>query len=357
MQPRLIIVGDTHCRFDVLDAIVRKELARAPGVLGVLHCGDIGIYDHRSPGRLSRRELRLIEKHRNRVDLSTAVFRGQSPLRLPLYGIPGNHEDFELAEEVLAGECCPEGFHLLSPGERLALSLGSTSVSVLGMGRILPEGLSDRKRSRPKYVSEGDLAATRSAAREHPTDILLLHEPPMLVQSERRSFGSWRIRELVQDTAPRLVLAGHMHFEYDTMIGDTRVIGVGYGIYGRYAVVHENFDVEFGDLDGREPALCPVGDPAKPKASAEVSERKRKNALKRAPLPFGFKELVELFELGEVDRATRKRIHPLFAALRARLVEEGELSREDALEDAERFLSVLGMIEDRCPSPIRGEQQ
>lgn len=64
---KLIILGDTHCYFDVMEEIIKYEQAQSHHIKAVLHAGDLGIYDDNSVNILSERELYLIKKHNNPV--------------------------------------------------------------------------------------------------------------------------------------------------------------------------------------------------------------------------------------------------------------------------------------------------
>jgi hypothetical protein len=59
------------------------------------------------------------------------------------------------------------------------------------------------------------------------------------------SFGSPRITELIRESRPSKVFIGHMHFEYFNILGNSNIYGLGYGVVGRYAVMHSDFSVEF----------------------------------------------------------------------------------------------------------------
>ncbi|MEW6743948.1 MAG: metallophosphoesterase [Planctomycetota bacterium] len=348
MNQKLIAVSDTHCHFRLLEQIIEKETREAPGALGVLHCGDLGFFDEGSPTRLPPREYHLIRSHDNPIEESFEYLAGRRSLPLPLYVIPGNHEDFEIVRALASGIRALPGVTLLAPGKRAVLSLGGRDVTVMGLGRILPDGLSWRKRGEAKYIKEEDLEKTLQAALVSPPDILLLHEPPCLAR--KRSFGSSALSELIEKAAPKVVLAGHMHFEYSVQLGGTAVHGLGYGVRGRYAVMDSDLTVTFKDLADHPPApvdVVPVARAAE-RARAMTEEQRaqaRRSELQRASLPIGGKELCQHFDLGRLDKGARRHLERLFAALRQRMVAQGGLSREEALAQAEAFLREQGLFD------------
>jgi Icc-related predicted phosphoesterase len=341
---RLLVIGDTHCRFDVLEQVIARE--QRAGVAAVLHCGDIGIYDQHSPERLSKRERYLIEKHKNPVELCYPFLDGSRRLPVPLLGIPGNHEDFQLVDELEQGQRELEGFRLLVPGEQVRFELGERAVSVMGLGRILPEGMSPKRRPAAKFISREAIHATLTAARTARPDILLLHEAPHLsTVAKHRVFGSTELLDLVEEIQPRLAIFGHMHLELKAQIGPTEVYGVGYGAYGRYGTVDDQLRFHFRDLNGRLAApreTTPVR-PVKPAKRAQAEQR-HIHSLQKVPLPLEGREVIRHFNLGRLHKRERKRLEQLFIELRKISIERGSLSREEALTYTEEFLRKSNLI-------------
>ena len=337
-EPRLVVVGDTHCRFDRLEQMIARQRQRGP-VPAVLHCGDLGLYDRGSMGRLPARERNLILKHRNPVELCYPYLDGAQALPVPLWGVPGNHEDFQVVEELEGRRRRLPGLNLLIPGQRVALELGQARLVVMGLGRILPIDAAPRSRRRPRYIRDDALAR---AAEGPAPDILLLHEPPRL-RSGRGAFGSPQVSRLVRTLRPRLVICGHMHFEYRAELDGIPVVGLGYGVAGRHAVVDRQLEVRFEDLQGRPAFPREVSEEAPPEPPSGAAEEKRRarkqqNRLQRTPLPLTGRDVIGHFELGRLRKGGKRKVDRLMGELRRHLVEHGTLTREQALVQAEAFL-------------------
>ncbi len=337
-EPRLVVVGDTHCRFDRLEQMIAREQRRGP-VVAALHCGDLGLYDRGSKERLPRRERALIVKHKNPLDLCYPYLEGEQSLPVPLWGVPGNHEDFQVVEKLERGLRRLPNLSLLVPGQRVTLELGQTSLVVMGLGRILPAELSPRSLRRPKYIRADALAR---AAEGPAPDVLLLHEPPLL-RIGRGTFGSPEVSRLVRALRPGLVLCGHMHFEYRAELDGIPVVGLGYGMAGRYGVVDRGLEVRFEDLQGRPSRLREVSEeaPVEQAPGAEEQQRrarKRQNRLQRTPLPLTGREVIRHFQLGRLRKGGKRKVDRLMGQLRRHLVEQGSLTRAQALAHAAAYL-------------------
>ncbi len=336
---RLLAIGDTHCRFDLLEAVVEREVARAPDTAAVLHVGDIGLYDPGSMGRLSARERHLIEKHKNPIHLAFGFAQGGARLSRPMIFIPGNHEDFHLVEALESGALSLPGSRMLTAGAVETLMLGEQSVSVMGLGRIAAPAARSRRPENPKYFTDGAVARTAEIGSRSPPDILLLHESPELqVEGQGRSFGSAVLSELVRSLRPKLVLAGHMHFEFRAVIDGVPVIGLGYGAVGRYAVIEADLSVSFESLDGGAPEPRSVGLPLpappklQPKSTPKrTTEEKRLRAERQhLPLPISASQLVERYGLSTSTKQGRRTVDRILGRLRQVLVAQGELSVQEA---------------------------
>jgi Icc-related predicted phosphoesterase len=234
--------------FDAIErmiSVVRPEL--------VLHCGDLGIFDEGSWERLSARERKLILKHNNPMDQACAWTGGRRTLSRPMIAVPGNHEDFEIVVALEDGRRSIPGFRLLVAGARLRVPFGRGEITVMGLGRILdhpddPSPMSPACRIRPS-----DIEALENSWDGVRPDVFLLHEPPEVVVGPRGPFGSPVISEVLSLYEPRLVVAGHMHFAWEQRWGSSRLIGLGYGARGHYAVLDESFQVFFRDFTQNAP--------------------------------------------------------------------------------------------------------
>jgi predicted phosphodiesterase len=152
---RLLLITDTHGKLALINELAGRVKADA-----VVHAGDFGFYDDRSPELLSDRELRLhvahsdlpqIEKARipahSRNDLTEAVKRhrllgefqsfldGVESFHVPVYAVWGNHEDRNLVERLFRGDVKVDKLHILH--HRQVYRVGAVSVYGLG-GNLLP---------------------------------------------------------------------------------------------------------------------------------------------------------------------------------------------------------------------------
>ncbi len=134
MEKKIIIIGDTHGNFHVIEEILKKENS-SEEVVALLHAGDIGLYDERSigdfdqstgeyNGRLSPREIQLLIKHNNPVDQFIPYIKGEKKFPVPFYFIPGNHEDFELYRELLNKSLYVPNCIPIHPGKAYTILLG-----------------------------------------------------------------------------------------------------------------------------------------------------------------------------------------------------------------------------------------
>lgn len=347
-----IAISDTHCHLDVIENIIALECQSHPEIIGVLHCGDVSLFDYHNLTTASEREQRLLAKHANPVHLVTHYLNGKKHFLRQMYVIPGNHEDFTLVTQLQTGERQINGLHVLKQGECLPVQVSQQTLKILGIGKILPWQQVGFK-NKPKQIQEQDLKTARQAIKQGPVDIMLLHEPPVLQTYAKRRrgpiFGSLELKKLILDIRPRLVLAGHMHYEYQTVIEDIPIIGLGYGAEGRYALIDERLQVTFKSLKNELISLTnvvtidekdlPRDDKPELKTTVNINPhiRKSKSRIARpSPLPVTRKDIRQRFALTDQDNAI---LTEYFSALKAKIAIQPSINREEALTFAEKFLA------------------
>ncbi|MCB1178442.1 MAG: metallophosphoesterase [Leptospiraceae bacterium] len=255
MKPKIIIIGDTHGNFEIIEKIFRKENTERQ-VIAILHAGDIGVYDDKSiieadeisgiySGRLPAREIKLLLRHKDPVDQFIPYLNGEKEFPVPFYNIPGNHEDFELYSDLLSGKLTIKNFIPMNPDKIYNIQLGKQKLKIAGLGKIFPQHGSNRVG--PQYIKEIEISQIKKALNKQ-IDIFLLHEPPYLVR-ESGSFGNPRITKLIRDFRPKYTYVGHMHFEYSINLGQSKIYGLGYGVIGRYAIINSDLSVEFKSIN------------------------------------------------------------------------------------------------------------
>ena len=290
MNEKILLIADTHCRFDLLEKIIQHE----KNIACVLHCGDLGIYDIDQLSRLTQRERYLIERHSNPVHLFKPYLKGEKIFSLPIYGIPGNHEDFTLVDMFVQKNVSVENLHVFGQGEIIEIQSFGKKLTILGLGKMLPERAKLKKK--PKIIQKEDLEKALKNGRNRHIDILLLHEPPILQTEKGGRFGSIAIRELIEQIQPSMIFAGHMHFEYKTQILASCLYGLGYGIESRYAILYSDMSVEFKTIEQKDVLLKEVMD-VPSEIIGKVKDSPRKKKQKQTILPITAKEILEEFGL------------------------------------------------------------
>ena len=337
MDEKILLLSDTHCRFDVFEAIVAYEMQINPGIKAILHCGDLGIYDADNLSTLTPRERHLIKKHNNPVHLFKPYLRGMRQFPLPTYAICGNHEDFALANELAAYRQKVANLHLFVPGEIIQIEFASKSLQVMGLGKILPVGC---RKKRPRYIQEEELARALHHGRNTAVDILLSHEPILLQRESGSIFGSLQLSELIEAIRPCVFIAGHMHFEYARQIEDTQVFGLGYGLAGRYALMDHELNLTFKSLPPKAIELTPVfavSQRRREQLTAENNKIRRSKKRNVQKLPVTGKEIVQKFQLAFGHEASQM-VSRYFRELKTRLAATPDTSREQALALCEQFI-------------------
>jgi Icc-related predicted phosphoesterase len=236
------------------------------------------VYDQLSPTRLSARERSLLDKYGGNIAGFAPYLSGIRSLPIPGYAIAGNHEDLALFDELEGRSQSVGGFTFIRHDRCYAVAAGGTSFKVMGLGRILPEGLNPRRRYKPKYVSEAQLERFTEVAKRERPDILLFHEPPLLRRAPKDpGFGSSAIRSAIEAIGTPLVFCGHMHFEYESLIGQSVVRGVGYGAKGRYCVLDSAGGVGWRSTSGGEIAKTSVLSEAEMGRLSPAGSRRRRS--------------------------------------------------------------------------------
>ncbi len=237
-QAFILAVADSHSSLDVLEEIIKKaqEIASALGgrVAFGLHAGDVGIYNIEKLDSLTSKERWLIQKHRNPVEQFFPYLHKQKKFTLPVYAIQGNHEDFSLADQIIAGDIFVENFFLMEQG---SLSLVD-NISILALGKIVSKRKMPDQDLLPKYMQEQERLRALQVGTREKIDLMLLHEPPYLDKHDRKcSFGNPAITSLVDQVQPVVVLCGHLHFCYRSRVGASDVYGLGEARQGYFTLL------------------------------------------------------------------------------------------------------------------------
>ncbi len=251
MNTKILLIGDTHSNFQVLEQIIVLEQPVA-----VIHAGDFGLYDEAWQEKILPRDAGKIIQHKNPVEQFWPYLRGERKFPIPVYFIPGNHEDFRLWNDIKNENLRIKNLIPLDELRIRTIPIGEKEMTCQGLGRILPFQASRKKDS---YFTDQEYKVFRDKGKEQRPDLLVFHEPPYLFDSFRkRSFGNPLISAAIKEIKPRCVFIGHMHFEYQVALDQAQIYGLGYGSAGRYAILRPDFSVEFKSLSPQMPGLHEV---------------------------------------------------------------------------------------------------
>ena len=169
MNQKLIIIGDTHGNYEVIEKIFQKENALGE-VVAILHAGDIGVYDENSigvldeatgkySGRMSQKEIKNILRHNDPIGEFLPYLKGEKKFPVPVYNIAGNHEDFDLYDDLLEGRIKVENFIPLKQNQVHTIDFGKQKLKIAGLGKIYPR--SETSRFGRQHISEDEYSRSR----------------------------------------------------------------------------------------------------------------------------------------------------------------------------------------------------
>ena len=361
MNQKIIIIGDTHGNFEIIEKIFQKENASGE-VVAILHAGDIGVYDENSigkwdetakkySGRLTEREIKTILRHNNPVGEFLPYIKGDKNFSVPIYNIAGNHEDFALYDDLLNEKTKVENFIPMQSDKIYTISFGKHKLKIAGLGKIFPNPGSNRVGE--QYIKEQDYIQISRTLREK-VDIFLLHEPLFLSRQKENfswaSFGSPRITDLIRDSRPSKVFIGHMHFFYKHNLDESEIFGLGYGVVGRYAVMHSDFLVEFKSVKDDPIKLTEVKMEIEANYLLQVNQAVEMQKIKkeviaqkeRKKIPYDLNWLKGIVPIQINNKADKKSYAPLFEEI-SRMV-SAKASEEEIVQFAKTWMNKFLLI-------------
>lgn len=208
---RIVFAGDIHGNNDHLEWVMTEAAARGADL--VYSVGDFGYWPHYASGQ----------------DFLRLAYDLADELDLPLLWIPGNHENWNRIDDLVA----KHGTHapIPTPPKRLPRHIPDDLVRVvprgcvvefngvrlLGFGGAWSVDWAQRVKGKSWWPQECITPAMVDALADEPVDILVTHEAPQgpaisykddIVQSVlQRDLVS----EIVAKTTPSLVVCGHHH--------------------------------------------------------------------------------------------------------------------------------------------------
>jgi len=210
---RIAIIGDTHGKID-------RMIEKASAADLIIQVGDFGTFI--SPERMDK----ATRKHDGLGDLFD-YYEGRKRFPFPVYFVKGNHEDFEILEEIKRGVI--PNLHYMENGN--VYTVGGLMVGALGGNYSPARHWLDREHHRlrgrkRKHFNHQDVSALRNLK----LDVIIAHDAPQGIGLSSRyggEPGSLEITELIEETQPEYYFFGHYHRYHEAKIGMTRVICLG----------------------------------------------------------------------------------------------------------------------------------
>lgn len=205
---RIVLCGDTHGHLDQMYEDAGRLRADV-----IVQLGDTGIWGSDDAVDAATKRHGYPRDYEKYLD-------GDAIAPVPTYFLKGNHENFDLLDDTLKNNGrIAENMQYVPNGS--VLVLGKTRFGILG-GNFSPAYFESRRlqgeRRRHFLKSELELLA------EHGFDILLSHDGPKSGVLDR---GAQVLRDFIERTQPQANYHGHHHFSYSTVIGETKVVGLG----------------------------------------------------------------------------------------------------------------------------------
>lgn len=219
----LAVFGDTHGHLRLMFQLARLwQLEFQTHLDGILQCGDLGFFP--DPHRLDKATKRFAAFDPEKLGFAW-YFRLPKPLkrdarlektlsgdpedlntvRCPVLWCHGNHEHFDLLQEVTACSACSSvdvfgRLNYLRSGEIHEIA----GIRIAGIGGAPEEDAT----SVPLFSTRVSAQAVRRLSKR-PFDILLSHGSPRGIGSESDQWGSSLLRELVERQQPRYHFFAH----------------------------------------------------------------------------------------------------------------------------------------------------
>ncbi len=212
---RMAFVGDLHGKIDLM---FEKLQPHSPDL--VIQIGDFGTYVE------ERRMDKATRKHGGLGDF-VDYYEGRKKFPIPTYFIKGNHEDFDVIEEIRKG-AVPNLYYMTNGnvydfnGLRIGALGGNHSPERYKLDRNHPK----LQQSRRKHFNHQDI---ESLAQHQDIDIIAAHDCPLgsgMLGRHGNSCGSPELTELVQKIRPKTLVHGHYHRYQLSQMGSTKIISL-----------------------------------------------------------------------------------------------------------------------------------
>lgn len=227
---KVMMIGDTHCGVRHLE--YKMKFAQAQGIVHLLVVGDFGLFPKSPSGTQFLDRVNELAVHHNVI----------------VYAIPGNHEDHDAWEYIVANWPDSDGLgrvrgkirlipkvHRWSWGGKTFLAAGG-AVSIDKEMRLEDEAKYGGPRTQwwpNEVLSQDDIALAKALGRNREIDYLITHDcsdwsphPFNLVPDPDSRMHRKVIDDIIDTVRPRFQFHGHMHARYDWFnTGNTGMFG------------------------------------------------------------------------------------------------------------------------------------
>lgn len=216
-MPRIAIVGDVHGKIDLM---IEKSLEL--NVDAIMQVGDFGTF-------ISEEKMDRAARKHDGVGNFVEYYNGAKKFPVPIYFIKGNHDDFNVLEEIKSRKI--KNLNFMENG--LAYNVCGRFFGSLGGNYSRTRYQFNHKDSqlhgkRRKHFNHQDVEALEKFSNIY---AIIAHDCPNDVgiknKFDESDCGSPEVRALIEKIKPRFYFHGHHHCYTETLIGNTRVIGLG----------------------------------------------------------------------------------------------------------------------------------
>jgi len=214
---RIAIVGDVHGKIDLM-----LERTLELNVDVIMQVGDLGTFI------FEERMDRAARKH-DGIGNFVEYYSGKKQFPLPVYFIKGNHDDFNVLEEIKKGKIKNLNFMENGTVDNICGKLfGALGGNYSRTRYDFNHNNSQLHGKRRKHFNHQDVEALEKFSNIY---AIIAHDCPNEVgiknKFDESDCGSPEVRAMIEKIQPRFYFHGHHHCYTETMIGNTRAIGLG----------------------------------------------------------------------------------------------------------------------------------
>lgn len=218
----IAIVGDIHSNLESLHTFIANNRK----VAAIIQVGDLGLFFSKELAKRDKDWVRFPQHVAHTLE-------NKRPFQIPVYFIKGNHEEFESLEAKAL-----RSLNVFYVPQGTVFSLEDKTFGCLG-GIYSPKywdkdpnilvGLEKR------FYTNADV----SLLLQKKFDYLITHEGPVGVIPGALHHGSLKIKELIQQTQPKITFHGHHHVQYLALTSD---LGEIHGL-GNFSTFNKSYKI------------------------------------------------------------------------------------------------------------------